>query len=492
MRRIALITLIATFHFLFLQSIKAELKLPAIVSSNMVLQRNTTVVLWGWADAKEKITIEASWLEELINSESDKNGNWRIEIKTTNSKEPQTIVIKSNTSTITLENVLFGEVWLCSGQSNMQQSLKGYDGEPIFGSVMAVAKSNNPNLRIFTVGRVGSKTPLKDVEQYTAWQQATPESVIDFSAIAYFFGKQLQEILDCPVGMIHTSWNGSAIQPWISKEVISSYQEVNLEDVDITVKTNYIPTALFNSMIHPLLSYKIKGVLWYQGESNRREPENYKKLFPAMVKDWRTRWGIGDFPFYYVQIAPYIYRNNNNAFQSVEDNSAFIREAQLQCLDLIPNSGIAITMDIGDDYNIHPIRKKEVADRLLFNALNQTYGFKTVDYTTPIYDTLEVRDGGIILKFRNAENGLYSYNELEGFEIAGEDKVFYPANARIGMRKDVIKRNEVFVISDKVPDPVAVRYAWRNYIVGTLFGTNLLPASSFRTDEWDDATRFEK
>ena len=492
MRRIALITLIATFHFLFLQSIKAELKLPAIVSSNMVLQRNTTVVLWGWADAKEKITIKASWLEELINSESDKNGNWRIEIKTTNSKEPQTIVIKSNTSTITLENVLFGEVWLCSGQSNMQQSLKGYDGEPIFGSVMAVAKSNNPNLRIFTVGRVGSKTPLKDVEQYTAWQQATPESVIDFSAIAYFFGKQLQEILDCPVGMIHTSWNGSAIQPWISKEVISSYQEVNLEDVDITVKTNYIPTALFNSMIHPLLSYKIKGVLWYQGESNRREPENYKKLFPAMVKDWRTRWGIGDFPFYYVQIAPYIYRNNNNAFQSVEDNSAFIREAQLQCLDLIPNSGIAITMDIGDDYNIHPIRKKEVADRLLFNALNQTYGFKTVDYTTPIYDTLEVRDGGIILKFRNAENGLYSYNELEGFEIAGEDKVFYPANARIGMRKDVIKRNEVFVISDKVPDPVAVRYAWRNYIVGTLFGTNLLPASSFRTDEWDDATRFEK
>lgn len=492
MRRIALITLIATFHFLFLQSIKAELKLPAIVSSNMVLQRNTTVVLWGWADAKEKITIEASWLEELINSESDKNGNWRIEIKTTNSKEPQTIVIKSNTSTITLENVLFGEVWLCSGQSNMQQSLKGYDGEPVFGSVMAVAKSNNPNLRIFTVGRVGSKTPLKDVEQYTAWQQATPESVIDFSAIAYFFGKQLQEILDCPVGMIHTSWNGSAIQPWISKEVISSYQEVNLEDVDITVKTNYIPTALFNSMIHPLLSYKIKGVLWYQGESNRREPENYKKLFPAMVKDWRTRWGIGDFPFYYVQIAPYIYRNNNNAFQSVEDNSAFIREAQLQCLDLIPNSGIAITMDIGDDYNIHPIRKKEVADRLLFNALNQTYGFKTVDYTTPIYDTLEVRDGGIILKFRNAENGLYSYNELEGFEIAGEDKVFYPANARIGMRKDVIKRNEVFVISDKVPDPVAVRYAWRNYIVGTLFGTNLLPASSFRTDEWDDATRFEK
>ena len=484
MRKITLVTLISALCLIFSQSIKAEVKLPAIVSSNMVLQRNTTVVLWGWSDAKEKITIEASWLKEIMNIKADNEGNWRIEVKTTNSKEPQSIKIKSKTSDITLRNVLFGEVWLCSGQSNMWQPIKGYDGQPTFGSIKATAKSYNPNLRLFSVDRVGSKNPLKDIEKYTAWQQSSPESVLDFSAIAYFYGQQLQEALDCPVGMIHASWGGSSVQAWISNEIISSYQKVNLDEVDITKGTNLIPTALFNSMINPLVSYTIKGVLWYQGESNRKEPENYKKLFPAMVKDWRTRWGIGNFPFYYVQIAPYIY-GNNNEYQTAA-NTAFIREAQLKCLDLIPNSGIAITMDIGDEFCIHPPKKKEVADRLLYNALNQTYGYKTVDYAAPIYDSLEVKDGGMIVKFKNAETGLYAYDELKDFEIAGEDKVFYPAKAKIMNRKDV------FVKSDLVPNPVAVRYAWYNWVVGTLFDTNLLPASSFRTDKWGDATQVEK
>ncbi len=484
MRIVSLIILIATFNLLFVQSIRAEVKLPAIVSSNMVLQRNTTIMLWGWADAKEKITINASWLNKQLNIEADKEGNWTVEVQTTNSKAPQTIKITSKESDILLKNILFGEVWLCSGQSNMQQPVRGYNGQPTFGSAMATTKSANPNLRLFTVDRVGSKTPLQNVEKYTSWQQASPENVSNFSAVAYFFGQQLQEILDVPVGLIHTSWGGSSVQAWISKDVMNGHQKVSLDELDITKKTNHIPTALFNAMINPLTQYTIKGALWYQGESNRMEPENYKKLFPAMVKDWRQRWGIGDFPFYYVQIAPYMY-GNNNAFQTV-DNSAFIRETQLQCLDLIPNSGIAITMDIGDDYCIHPPKKKEVADRLLFNALNQTYGYKTVDFAAPIFDSQEIKDGGIVLKFKNAETGLYSYDKLEGFEIAGEDKIFYPANAKIVNRKDV------FAISDDVPNPVAVRYAWRNWVVGTLYDVNLLPASSFRTDKWGEATQVEK
>ena len=484
MKRVTGIILIALFNLLFLQSIHAEVELPAVISSNMVLQRNTTVKVWGWADAQEKIIINTSWLNEAINIEADNEGTWQTEIKTTNSKEPQTIKIKSQTSDILLENVLFGEVWLCSGQSNMQQPLKGYNGQPTYGGTMAVAKSANPNLRLFTVDRVGSKTPVQDVEKYIAWQEAGPDNVLDFSAVAYFFGQQLQEILDVPVGLIHTSWGGSSVQAWISKEVMNGYQNVNLDDVDITQRTNHIPTALFNAMIHPLVPFTIKGALWYQGESNRGEPEAYKKLFPAMVKDWRTRWGIGDFPFYYVQIAPYLY-GNNDAFQTV-DNSAFIRETQLQCLDLIPNSGIAITMDIGDDECIHPPQKKEVADRLLFNALNQTYGYKTVDYAAPIFDSLEEKDGGLVLKFKNAETGLFAYDNLEGFEIAGEDKVFYPADA------EIINRMNLLVKSGDVHSPVAVRYAWKNWIVGTLYDTNLLPASSFRTDNWDDATQAEK
>lgn len=485
MRRVRLISLIAVFILLFVESIKAEVKLPAIVSSNMVLQRNTTIVLWGWADAKEEITINTSWLNDLINIQADKEGSWRIKVKTTNSKDPQTIKIKSAASEIILENVLFGEVWLCSGQSNMYEPVNGYLGQPIFGSTMAIAKSANLNLRLFSVDRIASKTPLKEIEKYKGWQEASPECVSDFSAVAYFFGQQLQEILGVPVGLIHTSWGGSSVQAWISNEVMSSHQNINIDDVDITKDPNRIPTALFNSMINPLIPYTLKGVLWYQGESNRKEPKDYKKLFPAMVKDWRTRWEIGDFPFYYVQIAPFLYDANNDAFQT-SDNSAFIREAQLECLDLIPNSGIAITMDIGDKNCIHPPVKKEVADRLLFNALNQTYGYKTVDYAAPIFDSLEVKDGGLVIKFQNVEKGLYSYDKLEGFEIAGDDKVFYPADAKIVDRKDV------FVISDKVPNPVAVRYAWNNWVVGTLYGANLLPASSFRTDKWDEATHVEK
>ena len=481
MKHIKLITLLVACLMLAGQSIKAEVKLPAIVSSNMVLQRNTTIVLWGWADAKEKITLEASWLDKPLKFSADEDGSWSIEVLTTDSRAPQRIGIKSKASDISLENILFGEVWLCSGQSNMQQALDGYNGQPTFGATEAIMKGDNPNLRLFTVDRLGSKTALEDVEKYSAWQAADPDNIAGFSAVAYFFGQQLQEILDVPVGMIHTSWGGSSVQAWISKEVITSYQEVDLEDEDISEGTNHIPTALYNAMIHPLIPYTIQGALWYQGESNRMEPEKYRELFPAMVKDWRTRWGIGDFPFYFVQIAPYWY-NNTEAFSGAE-NSALIRETQLQCADLIPNSGIAIAMDIGDQWCIHPPKKKEVADRLLSNALNQTYGFEALDGKSPVYDTMEISEGEAILSFKNAESGVFAYGELSGFEIAGEDRVFYPASAKITDRK------RVTVKSEQVTSPVAVRYAWSNWIEGTLFDTRLLPASSFRTDDWEDATR---
>jgi sialate O-acetylesterase len=484
MKKITLLLVLTTFNLMVLQSVYAEIKLPAIVSSNMVLQRNTTVKLWGWADANEKITIKTSWLKKEVNVQTDAEGNWSVDVVTTNSKETQSIVLKSKTSNIVLENILFGEVWLCSGQSNMEMPMKGYAGQPIFGSAEAVAKSNNPNLRLFSVTRTsGSKTPLKEVLKYSAWQQATPESVLKYSAVAYFYGQQLQEILDVPVGLILTAWGGSSVQAWMSNEALSPYQIVDLTDRDINVKPNSIPTALFNSMIHPLIPYTIKGALWYQGEANVEQATKYKELFPAMVEDWRKRWGIGNFPFYYAQIAPFAYSGNETVNSK---NSAFIREVQLQILDIIPNSGIAITMDIGAQNSIHPPKKKEVADRLLYNALHQTYGFKTINYAGPIFESMEVREAGLLIKFKNEDNGIYSYDELEGFEIAGSDKVFYPATAKI------VDRKKVLVSSDKVNNPVAVRYDWNNWVKGTLLNTNLLPASSFRTDDWTDATKVKK
>lgn len=486
MKKITLFFVMTTFNLMVLQSVYAEIKLPAIVSSNMVLQRNTTVKLWGWADANEKITIKTSWLKKSISIQADAEGNWSVDVQTTNSKEGQTIILKSKTSNITLDNILFGEVWLCSGQSNMEMPMKGYAGQPIFGSAEAVAKSSNPNLRLFSVTRrIGSKTPITDIgKHYSPWQQATPESVLKFSAVAYFYGQQLQEILDVPVGLILSAWGGSSIQAWMSNEALSPYQKVDLTDRDINVKPNVIPTALFNSMMNPIIPYTIKGALWYQGESNVEEAEKYKKLFPAMVEDWRKRWAIGNFPFYYVQIAPHKYSGNETVLNS--KNSAFIREVQLQCLDLIPNSGMAITIDIGAQNSIHPPKKKEVADRLLYNALNQTYGFKTINYAGPIFESMEVKEAGLLIKFKNEENGIYSYNELEGFEIAGSDKIFYPASAKI------VDRKKVMVSNAKVPNPVAVRYDWNNWVTGTLLNTNLLPASSFRTDDWTDATKAKK
>ncbi len=483
MKKITQLTLTVLFSVLFFQAVSAKVKLPAIVSSNMVLQRNTTVVLWGWADANQQLSIDASWLTTPLQVTADKEGSWKIEVKTNDSTDPQVIKISSSDTNITLDNVVFGEVWLCSGQSNMQQPLNGYPGEPTFEANKAIMHAENPNLRLFTATRKGSKTPLSDLEEYTGWEQAHAGNVRDFSAIAYFFGQQLQEILDVPVGMIHTSWGGSSVQAWISKEVISQYQQVDLEQTDITKSTNQIPTALYNAMIHPLIPYTIKGALWYQGESNRTEPEKYTELFPAMVKDWRTRWGIGDFPFYYVQIAPYWY-NDHKAYET-NANSAFIREAQLKSADLIPNSGMAVTLDIGKEYSIHPPQKQEVAERLLYFALNQTYGYESVDCAGPAYDSKEEKDGGLLLHFKHAEMGLFTPTQLEGFEIAGPDKVFYPAQAKIANRKDVL------VTSDQVPTPVEVRYGWSNWLVGTLFDTNMLPASSFRTDNWSDATKAE-
>ena len=475
-------------HFLlnliFILSASAQVKLPAIVSSDMVLQRNTTVNLWGWAASSEKISIKTSWNEKEIDVTTNNEGVWQMAVETTDSKEPQTIQIKSKTSSILLENILFGEVWLCSGQSNMEMKLKGYPGQPIFGSTKAIIHANNPNLRLFTVGRTGSKTPLQDFEDNKGWVQSTPETAANFSAVAYFFGHQLQEILGVPVGLINTSYGASPVQAWMSKESLNNFQTINLEDFDVKDKPNKIPTALFNAMLHPIIPYKIKGAIWYQGEANRLDPEGYKNLFPAMVKDWRTRWGIGDFPFYYAQIAPFTY--GNNQMVDAPKNSAFIREAQLECVDLIPNSGIAITTDVGDANFIHPPQKKEVAIRLLFNALNQTYDIKAVKYASPTLDSLVIQDNGISLTFKNAELGLYSYKTLNDFEIAGEDKVFYPAEAKIENRRTIL------VTSEKVTNPVAVRYGWRNYVDGTLFDASLLPVSSFRTDNWNDATIAEK
>jgi len=325
---------------------------------------------------------------------------------------------------------------------------------------------------LFSITENGFPTPLDTVSKYKKWDSANSGSVKEFSAIAFFYGKRLQEILDVPVGLIMTSWGGTRIQPWMSAEGITPYLDVNKVKKDTTEHFKRIPSAIYNAMINPITSYTIKGALWYQGETNRDEPKVYQQLFPEMVKDWRKQWNIGDFPFYYVQIAPNKYIDKSN--------SQYLREVQLKALDLIPNSGMAVLSDIGSDATIHPPRKKEAAERLLFNALNKTYGMKEVDCAGPVYKSMIEKDCALILSFDNAETGIFSpETELSNFEIAGEDKVFYPAKA------EIIAHKQLKVSSVEVKVPVAVRYGWCNWFVGKLYDNNMLPASSFRTDNWE-------
>ena len=450
----------------------AKIKLPEIIASSMVLQRNTSVKIWGWASPREKISIKTSWISEKLEITTPENGRWEIALKTTLSKEPQTIQLKSKESNIRLDRILFGEVWICSGQSNMKMPLKGFTGQPIFGGNSAIASSKNANLRLFSILENGSPIELDSVADYKKWESASPENVKDFSAVAYFYGKQLEEILDVPVGIILSSWGGTRIQPWMSEQAVAPFLEVNKVKKDTTEKYKRIPSAVFNAMIHPISSYRIKGVIWYQGETNRDEPKVYQKLLPEMVKDWRKQWNIGDFPFYYVQIAPNKYTDKSN--------SQYLREAQLRASDVIPNSGMAVLSDIGSEQTIHPPHKKEVAERLLFIALNKSYGFKEVNCSGPIYKSMEAKEGALFLNFDFAETGIYSPElEISNFEIAGANKVFRPAKAVI------INRKQLKVYSSDVIEPVAVRYGWNNWFVGTLYNNSLLPASSFRTDDWE-------
>jgi sialate O-acetylesterase len=305
--RIQLFVLLCSLQYI---SVHAAVKLPDIIASSMVLQRNTTVALWGWADAGERISIKTSWLKDPIKVTASSSGDWRINIATTDSRQPQTVSISSQQQLITLDNILFGEVWICSGQSNMEMPVSGNPGQPVFGAQDMIVDAGDAEIRLFTVEKQASLTKEKTLGANSGWKSANPQTVKGFSAIAYHFGKRLHDILKVPVGMIHSSWGGSLIEAWMSSESLGPIKEIDLRNVDMK-RGNRFPTVLYNAMIHPLIPYTFKGALWYQGEGNASQPELYQSLFPAMVKDWRARWGIGDFPFYYVQIAPYRYTPQN-------------------------------------------------------------------------------------------------------------------------------------------------------------------------------------
>jgi len=463
---------------LFAGKTNAQVKLSALFTDGMVLQQQTNVPVWGWDKAGTPITILTSWNTKSYKTVADAGGKFSLKIATPVAGGPYQLTV-SDGKPLVLSNVLIGEVWLCGGQSNMEIPMKGFKGQPIAGSNMDILTSANPNIRLFTVPR-GSRTTLQPDIKQSHWLVASPESVAKFSAVGYYYGRLLNKMLNVPIGLINCNYSGSSIQAWMDANTLKAYPEIKIPAATDSIKeVSRTPTTLYNAMLQPVIGYGIKGEIWYQGESNYDFPAQYDSLFTTFVKNLRMQWGIGDFPFYYVQIAPYDYAQLPPYNKGGKYNSAFLRDVQRLDEDKIPNSGMAVTMDIGEQPTIHPPKKEEVGTRLALLALGKTYGLQGFGYQSPAYDVLTIKGNSAIVKFKNAANGLTSFlKELNTFEIAGADKHFYPAKA-------VISGSSVTVTSDQVKEPVAVRYAFKDFVVGDLFGTDGLPVSSFRTDDWD-------
>ncbi|MBM82655.1 MAG: sialate O-acetylesterase [Planctomycetaceae bacterium] len=457
----------------------ADVKLPKVVSSNMVLQQKSEVKVWGWADAGEPIRVACSWLDKITKTQADDKGHWSVMLKTRAAGGPHKIIIAGK-NTVTLNDILFGEVWLASGQSNMEMPLikvsGAYTGIKDFEN--EVSQANFPEIRLFQAGNFSSKEPLDDVESgikmygvppaACQWQKCSPETVPTFASTAYFFAREIHRRLNVPVGIIDASWGGTPAEAWTPLDGLKQLNYTNeaKQATDLPQKADQkIPSRLYNGMIHPLRNVKIKGAIWYQGEGNSRRADKYHELFSTMITQWRSVFGH-EFPFYFVQISPFNYRGLN---------SAFLREAQLKSLSL-PRTGMAVTMDIGNLTDIHPKNKQEVGRRLALWALAKDYGHD-VAFSGPLYRRSQIKDGKVIVEFDHAtELSTRDGKAPSDFEISGTDGEFHAAKA-------VIEGSTVIVSSEKVKEPQSVRYAFSNQAMPNLTNKAGLPASSFRTSK---------
>ena len=458
-----------------LVSYSQKLTLNKIFASNMVLQQNAEVTLWGNADAGEGVTVITSWDNEKYKTKANDKGRWELSVNTAKAGGPYLISVSTKDTTVTLNNVLLGEVWICAGQSNMEMPLRGFMGQEVTGGNREIALSSGyKNIRIFQSRQAKSDTLQDEPDVWHSWSVVNSKTIKDFSAAGWYFGKFLSDALEgIPIGLIEVVWGGTPAELWISRKTMARFPDIGKDSV-LAVSSHYgplKPSMLFNAMVSPLTKLRFKGVIWYQGESNVKRAGKYEKIFSALITDWREQFGF-DFPFYFVQIAPYTYYNQN---------SAILREAQFRVMKNMEKTGMAVTLDIGQKYRIHPAEKQKVGERLAYWALANDYGFQGLGYTAPEYDHLEVKDS-IALVYFKGEIAEATEDELDGcFEVAGENRVFCPARASVGEWKDFAK-----VYSDKVRHPIAVRYCFRNWCKGKLFGTNELPVSSFRTDDWDE------
>ena len=481
----------------------ALVKPNSLFSNNMVLQRGVSVPIWGTANDGEKVTVEFNGQKVTTVA---KDGKWKVSLKAlkANSK-PQTMTITGE-NTIKIENILVGEVWVCSGQSNMEMSISSAWPKPITNVKEEIINANYPEIRQYHIAKKAADTLVSDAN--TTWVVCDTTTVKDFTAVGYFFGRDLYKSLKVPIGLLFTAWGGTPAENWTTRASLEANPELKYLAVSYERAVKNYPNALadfkknqdsimtkwkaetaaaklanktlpkkpeaprnpaggagglYNAMINPLIPYAIKGVIWYQGEANSSRAKVYRTLFPTLINDWRKNWNQGEFPFLFVQIAPH------------QGMSPEIREAQLLTLDKVPNTGMAVTTDCGDSIMIHPTHKQPVGNRLQLAARALAYN-ENIEYSGPLYKGFEVKDNTIEISFTHVGKGLLAKDgDLTGFTIAGDDKKFVPAKA-------VIKGDKIIVSSSDVANPKAARFGWNNIPINNFFNKDGLPASPFRTD----------
>jgi sialate O-acetylesterase len=520
--------IICSILSLFSSLALAEVKLPALFTDNLVLQQRKPVSVWGWAAADEDVSVRFAGQTQVTRADLD--GKWRVTLDPlVASAQPQELTVVGK-NTITLKNLLVGEVWVCSGQSNMQWTVSQAGN-----AQQEIAGANFPQIRMFNVERAPSLSPIADVKG--SWKEASPANAGQFSAVAYFFGRHLHQVLKVPVGLINTSWGGTRIEAWTSRESLeerpcaaqllsdwdgirqgwdaaaesakfevakaewqAQVKKINEENAklpsdqkkkappaprpsDDPNKTPHHPAVLFNGMVSPLIPYAIQGAIWYQGESNQKRAFQYQELLPNMINDWRTRWN-DEFSFYIVQLASFGNGSPVTKDAGVPDTWAELQEAQYLTAITLPKTGLAVINDIGEEKDIHPKNKQEVGRRLALWALAKDYGRAETVFSGPLFKNAITEGNKVRVQFDHVGGGLKTRDgaELKHFQIAGEDKKWVWAQAKI-------ENNEVIVSSDAVPAPVGVRYAWAAWPEGAnLINAEGLPASAFRTDEFIPTT----
>jgi sialate O-acetylesterase len=447
--------------------VQTSLQLASIFADHMVLQRDQAIPIWGTATPASVVRVQLGGSTREATTGAD--GKWRVDMRRLAAGGPLEMKVWTDGATLHLTDILVGEVWIASGQSNMQWTVaNSNDAEK------EIAESDWPQIRHVNLPRQPSPTPQDHFESY-GWFPCEPEHIKNFSAVAYFFGRELHRNLKVPIGLIGTNYGGTPMEAWTSREALESRPAFSAAakmaatplDSNWRKAKNH-PSGLFNAMIHPLVPYGIRGVIWYQGEANAGRHEHYRELSELMITDWRQRWGQGDFPFLLVQLA---------AWKPDVSTWPYLREAQLQTIQTVSNTGMAVTTDVGDRADIHPRNKQAVGKRLALAARALAYG-QDIVYSGPIYEQMKTKAGRAYLSFAHASGGLVAkQGPLQGFTIAGSDQKFVPATAQI-------EGEQVVVSSDQVAEPVAVGYNWSTWTEGNLFNADGLPASPFRTDRF--------